>query len=176
MAALGVLLMARHAPLQARAATALPHMLDASDGTNSGELHAIHVLGAECGCSLRVLESLLSHPSHPNIRETIFWVSATGTDHGAQARAAALGYGFEVMQPHEATARTGLRAGPFLLLMDGSSVALYGGGYSERPRGPLYRDREILQLAMAGKKSAALPVFGCAFDDAFRRAVNPLNL
>lgn len=142
---------------------------------------AVHILYSTCGCSQVVLRHLLARgaAAQGGVVERIVAVDLAGlTDGGAalRARAAERGFLVDAVTAEQLRSTYHVEAAPLLLVMDGSGAIRYVGGYSERKRGPVLRDGEILRALAAGRPVAPLPVFGCAVSASLQATLDPLRI
>lgn len=142
--------------------------------TDGGRWAAVHILSTGCGCSRRVIESLLGRGPLFGVRERVVLVGA-GSD-GAEATLRARGFVTEALTPPALGLRYGVEAVPLLLVGDPAGDVRYVGGYTARKSGPVLRDVEIVSALRAGRGVSALPTFGCAVAERLRAALDPLRL
>jgi len=141
-------------------------------GAGSEPLALVHVLYAECRCSARVAEHLVSKPRPADVVEHVLLV---GEDEALAAKLST--HGFVVKKvSREELAAWGVEAAPLFVVVSAAGAVRYAGGYTERKQGLLPRDREIVGALREGRKAATLPIFGCAVSDGLERTVNPLRL
>ncbi len=133
---------------------------------------AVHVLGAECGCSQRIAEHLLDGARPPGVSEVVLLV---GHDEELSARLQKRMAVFEVT-PEELGRRFHIEAAPLLLAVDPAGTVRYSGGYTDRKRGPEIEDVKILSDLAHGREVKAIPVFGCAFGESLKKNLDPLGL
>jgi hypothetical protein len=126
---------------------------------------AVHVLYADCRCSQRIVDHLLTTERPHDWSEMVLWV-------GNQAPVSALEQHFDVRRVSMADlARFGIEAAPVLVAVDPAGHVRYAGGYSERKQGPVIDDLRILQATRDPDAVASLPVFGCAVSDRLKRQI-----
>jgi hypothetical protein len=171
MVALGAALLAKHAialpaPVEnARLSGALTELR--APGQSAGWM-SVHVLYAECRCSHRIVDHLLSSTRPAHFREVVLWV-------GNGAPSPALAERFDVRRIGSAElARYGIESAPLLLVVDPKSEVRYSGGYTTRKQGPMVADLRIMEEAQEGPL-AALPVFGCAVSERLNRLLPGLR-
>jgi hypothetical protein len=155
--------------------------LGAGPGVVQGRWSAHHVLYQSCGCSQRVLAHLLERRARPDLVETVVYVrdpsSSDVTERDSvSAKVRLVGFGFEASTPAELESRYAVESAPFLLVGDGSGGVRYAGGYTERSGSKQIEDIAIIDGLKAGRKMAALPVFGCAVSSRVQEAIDPLGL
>lgn len=138
-----------------------------------GVLLGVHVLYAECRCSRRIAESLVATKRPLGVAEHVVLV---GSDPSLLALFDGSRFTLHVTSAVELEARFHLTSAPLFFLADAQNRALYVGGYTERKQGPRPRDREIIEAALAGRRSAPLPVYGCAVAENLKSERNPLRL
>jgi hypothetical protein len=176
----GVYLMAGHVlalPTPDRGDARLLAVLAADSPADQGHWRALHFLDESCGCSQRILASLLARRPLSGLQERIVFVSRTleGTA-SARAAARAAGFGFEEVASEELEPRFGVEAVPMLVAVAPGNEARYTGGYTDRKQGPAIQDRSVLLRVMNGERLAALPVFGCAVSKRLAAELDPLRL
>ncbi len=170
MVVVGAGLLARHlvalpVPGDARLAASLEALRSAP---SRGRWLAVHVLYAECRCSQRIADHLLSTARPSDWSEMVLWV-------GAPPPPAALEERFDVRRMGSADlARYGIESAPLLLAADPQGHVRYAGGYTERKQGPVIDDLRILDAARRPELVASLPVFGCAVSDRLRGELRTL--
>jgi hypothetical protein len=166
MLALGAGLLAKH--MVALPAPAKDEKLAASlealrGPENRGRWLAVHALYADCRCSQRVVDHLVTTARPPDWSEIVLWV-------GNQPPSAALEKRFDVRRIGTADlGRYGIEAAPILVALDPAGHVRYSGGYTDRKQGPVIDDLRILEAARRPDIVASLPVFGCAVSDRLRR-------
>ncbi len=132
-----------------------------------------HVLYADCACSRRVLDHLVSSQRPADLSETLILVG----DHPEfEMRARRAQFSVLVLTPQELHARFGLVSAPLLLVMNRSGHLAYVGGYTERKQGFSIRDLEIIESVRAEATVAELPLFGCAVSRGLQDLIDPLGL
>ncbi len=141
----------------------------------AGKWLAVHFLYEECGCSARVLDSLLRHPAGKDVAERIVLVTDGSTHPPVERRARELGYGFVSLSRERATEQYQVQAVPVLAILSPTNALQYFGGY-QRKRGPVLEDRDLIRRARAGDAIPPLPTFGCAIGRRLAARANPLNL
>jgi hypothetical protein len=130
----------------------------------------VHILAADCGCSLKVMECLVRRRPIPSISEWVFVIRGADTL-PLEARLAAAGYAVRALSAENAS-RWGIRAVPLLTIEAPDGKLVYAGGYgSGRDGGQM-----ILSRVRAGAQQAPLPLFGCAVGHRLRRQVDPFAL
>ncbi|HZU84843.1 MAG TPA: hypothetical protein VE987_18055 [Polyangiaceae bacterium] len=170
MLLVGAGLLARHVvALPVPASDRLAASVDVLRSSASrGRWLAVHVLYAECRCSQRVADHLLSTARPTDWSEMVLWV-------GSPPPAAALDQRFDVRRIEAIDlARYGIESAPMLVAVDPGGRVRYAGGYSERKQGPVDDDLRILDAARRTALVASLPVFGCAVSDRLRRELRAL--
>ena len=135
---------------------------------------ALHVLYGECGCSQRVLATLLMRPPVHEVSERIVYIGTAG-DH-TESRARALGYAFDQVTREQLVERYHLESAPLLVVADPADRVRYVGGYTDRKQGEFVRDADVLSRLVEGHEVEALPTFGCAVSAKLQSAVDPLGL
>jgi hypothetical protein len=133
---------------------------------------AVHVLGAECGCSRRIAEHLLDGARPAGVSEVVLLV---GHDEELTAKLQGRMSVVEVT-PEELGRRFHIEAAPLLLAVDPAGTVRYSGGYTDRKRGPEIEDVKILADLTQGREVKTIPVFGCAFGESLKKNLDPLGL
>ena len=139
--------------------------------TGSG-WRAVHVLAKACGCSQRVLQSLLEHRADAETAETILFI---GDDPLTAQRARAAGFEFETLTAAQLESRYGVQGAPLLVVVSPQNAIVYSGGYAHTEGGPA-EDRLVLARAKAGQAVEPLPQFGCAVSRSLQKKLDPLAL
>jgi hypothetical protein len=134
---------------------------------------AVHVLYADCRCSQRIADHLLSSPRPADLLERVLLVGRS-----AELEDGLATHGLQVVlvEPEELAARYHILAVPMLVVAAPDGSIRYAGGYTTRKQGPDPRDVEIIASARAGRAMAALPLFGCAASRKLEKVLNPLGL
>jgi hypothetical protein len=135
-----------------------------------GRWVAVHVLYADCRCSLRIADHL-AHTARPDgWVEVVLWV-------GEPAPAADLRTRFDVRKTtSEELARLGVESAPLLVALDPEGHAHYAGGYTDRKQGPGIDDRRLLAAAQSSAFVPSFPVYGCAVSDRLRNELATLPM
>ncbi len=171
MVVLGAGLLARH--VVALPTPAPSAMLGASlrvlrNAQNQDRWLAVHVLYAECRCSQRIVDHLLSSARPGDWSETVLWIGHPDPSPLLEER-------FDVRRIGPADlARYGVESAPMLIALDPSGRVRYAGGYTERKQGPVIDDLRILRAAQRPDVVASLPVFGCAVSRRLQRLFSAL--
>lgn len=126
-----------------------------------GRWLAVHVLYAECRCSRRVTDHLLSSARPTDWSEIVLWVTAEESQALAAPAALRAAFDVRVVSPLQLS-RMGIEAAPLLALVDPQGVVRYAGGYTERKQGPDIEDLRLFAAARRAERLDALPLFGCA--------------
>jgi hypothetical protein len=166
MLALGAGLMAKHVvalPAPANAEKLAASLSAIRRPETRGSWLAVHVLYADCRCSQRVVEHLVTTERPHDWSEAVVWVGTDAPSTDLQKR-------FDIRRMSaEDLARFGIEAAPMLIALDPADHIRYAGGYSERKQGPVIDDLRILEDARHPEVLASLPVFGCAVSQRLRR-------
>ncbi len=133
---------------------------------------AVHVLGAECGCSRRIADHLLDGARPAGVTEVVLLV---GHDEELAAKLRGRMSVVEVTS-EELGRRFHIEAAPLLLAVDPAGTVRYSGGYTDRKRGPEIEDVKILADLTQGRDVKTIPVFGCAFGESLKKDLDPLGL
>jgi hypothetical protein len=135
-----------------------------------GRWVAVHVLYADCRCSLRIAEHL-AHSARPEgWVEVVLWVGEPGPAADLRTR-------FDVrLTSSEELARLGVESAPLLVALDPEGHAHYAGGYTERKQGPGIDDTRLLAAARSSAFVPGLPVYGCAVSDRLRNELASLPM
>jgi hypothetical protein len=137
----------------------------------SGRAHgwlAVHVMYAECRCSQRIVQHLVTTSRPAGWHELVLWV-------GEAPPSAELSRKFEVRRlDSDDLARLGIDAAPLLVALDPNDSVRYVGGYTERKQGPAIEDLRLLADAQRQSVTSSLPVFGCAVSERLKQALSIL--
>ncbi len=129
---------------------------------------AVHVMYAECRCSQRIVQHLVSTARPSGWQEVVLWV-------GDEAPDPTLERAFVVRRvSQEELALMGVESAPLLVVLDPRNEARYVGGYTERKQGPGIRDLQIFADAQKTGVLASLPVWGCAVSERLKSALAAL--
>lgn len=158
---------------EARDARLTAGILSVRTAPSEGRWLALHVINAECVCSKRVLEHLLSRKSGSFAIERVVLVDG---DQATAVRIRAAGYEFEALSGVALEARYGITGAPLMVVVDPTNAVRYLGGYSERNPTAKLRDEEIFGQLAKGETPATMPVFGCAISKNLQESVDPLGL
>jgi hypothetical protein len=132
-----------------------------------GRWLAVHVLYADCRCSQRIKDHLLSRSRPSDFAEIVLWVGG--------AIPADLAARFDVRRvAARDLASYGIEAAPLLVALDPEGHVRYAGGYTTRKQGPKIEDRELLEASRSATRPEALPLFGCAVSDRLKRELSNL--
>jgi hypothetical protein len=144
--------------------------------SEDGRWLVVHVLYEKCGCSSRVLEALLQHRPGDLAAERIVFVTDDGAPPEVERRARELGYGFVALSRDRLVQEYRLQSAPTLAILGPADALRYLGGYTERRRGPVLEDRNIIRRTVAGERVPPFPTLGCAVGRRLAARTNPLNL
>jgi hypothetical protein len=133
----------------------------------------LHVLAGRCGCSRRVLDTLVGRGPSAGIRERVVLVDGAPGD---RERALAAGFAVTPVSPDALSERYHLESAPLFAVADPAGRLRYLGGYTERKRGPVLRDGDIVRALRQGEAVEALPVLGCAVSRRLQRIADPLGV
>jgi hypothetical protein len=134
---------------------------------------AVHVLYAECRCSQRIAEHILSSSRPLDVTERVLLI---GRDPDLERRFAAHGLRVVLTDSTELGNRYHIAAVPLLVVVAPDDTVRYAGGYTLRKQGPDPQDLQLVADARAGRAPATLPVFGCAVSARLKSSLNPLGL
>lgn len=137
------------------------------------KLLAVHVLYAECRCSLRIAEHLQTTTRLRDVSEHVVLV---GQSDALRATLAARGFDVSTVNADELEATYAIEAVPLLVVVGPDGTVRYSGGYTTSKQGPAPRDREIIERARRRESTEPLPVFGCAASRALRDRLDPIGL
>ncbi len=132
----------------------------------------VHVVAKACGCSQRVLASLLERGPTTGFAERVLFI---GDDPATEQRLRATGFDFERVTAASLEATYDIRGAPLLVVIDPRNEVIYSGGYSSTQGGPL-RDALVLAEARVGRTVEPMPYFGCAVTPALQKQLDPLSL
>ena len=139
------------------------------DGTWS----TFHFLYADCPCSRRIFENLVTRSSHQDVNEQIVLV---GDAPELASRAKARGFHVDEVAPEELKVKYAVEAAPLLVVVDPRGRVRYCGGYTERKQGFEIKDTVIVSNLLAGEEVESLPVYGCAVSRSLQAVVDPLRI
>lgn len=140
-----------------------------------GRWLVVHVLDADCKCSLRVLEHLLEGNRPVGVAERVVLVAATPD--AEQVRAIrAHGFDLDVVTPEQLGDRYQVGAAPLLIITDPRDRVHYVGGYGPRKQSAALRDAAVITAVLAGASVDPLPTFGCAIGRSLQTKIDPLGL
>ncbi len=136
---------------------------------------AIHLLAADCGCSLSVARHLQSRGPLPGLTETIVIIGDAPEVHHAFRHTH---FAVETHDASRVEKDYGVIGGPWMLLFRPDGRLAYSGGYAPvRARdGIAFQDIAIWTRALSGETIPPLPAFGCATGEQLRKTLDPLNL
>jgi len=141
---------------------------------NAARFFAVHVLFAECRCSQRIAEHLLTSPRPPEVSEAVLLV---GENAALEASLRAKGFGVTRVDVDELDTRYHVKSVPILVVLAPDATVRYAGGYTTSKQGPDPRDLDIIARARTeGTLLKALPVFGCAVAEKLRSRLDPTGL
>ncbi len=175
MLVVGASLLARHAialPMAPAAELDTAVATLRSEG-DAGRWLAVHVLYAECRCSQRIAERLLSSIRPSDVVEQVLLV---GRDEDLERRLASRGFRVFTIDEDELARRFHIQAAPLFLVAAPNGSVRYAGGYTKTKQGLDLLDRDILAVVRAGRAVEPLPVLGCAVSRALKQDMNPLGL
>ncbi len=139
------------------------------------EWKAVHLLAADCGCSLSIARHLKSRGAQDGLAETVVLIGDA-----PDLRAVFGNTRFEVQSAEPAGVERdyGVVGGPWLLLFRPDGSVAYSGGYAPvRARdGVVFQDVAIWERIRSGQSVTALPAFGCATSEQLRQVLDPLHL
>lgn len=147
--------------------------LTALVATDERPFTAIHVLYAECRCSKRIADNLLTTLRPPSVNEHVLLV---GDDEPLRSALIAHGFPVTVVQASELESHYGIVSAPILIVANHAREVVYSGGYTDRKQALVARDRELIEAAVLGHALAPLPVFGCPVAERLARESNPLRI
>jgi hypothetical protein len=180
---LGGFLLARHLLTLPTPPAGDPSLVRAIAATRSpaerGRWLALHVLYDECGCSQRVLDSLLSGAPRTRLAgvvERVVYISDHAAPPVLAGALAARGFALDVVTPDQLGARYHLEAAPLLVVVAPDDTLRYLGGYTPRKQIADVRDVAIITLTRIGVHVAPLPTFGCAVSTTLRDQLDPLAI
>jgi len=147
------LLMGSHTPFAVRAS-------EPGLQLGTGQWQAIHILGSDCPCSIRVARHLASRPRLTGIEERIIQV---GEEPETEKLLQDAGWPVEHWPAERARDTYGAMSAPLLVMLDPEGKIRYSGGYAKRSDArDGFHDVEIGQALRAGSAVERLPAFGCA--------------
>ncbi|MGC4079504.1 MAG: hypothetical protein QM702_21180 [Rubrivivax sp.] len=122
-------------------------------------MSVVHVLYAQCRCSQRIVDHLVTSERPHGVVETVLLV---GDDDGAAARLVAHGFRVVTTTVDELGSRWRVTAVPLLVVIAPGGRVRYVGGYAARKQGPDPQDLAIIAIARGEGRLSSLPVYGCA--------------
>lgn len=134
---------------------------------------ALHVLYADCPCSIRIMKQVVQREPNEGIRERVVLIGEN--DELAQS-ARAKGYEVDCVTPAQLMEQYGLESAPMLVVLDPDRRPQYAGGYTSRKQGPDIQDTAIIEALLAGQNVESLPVYGCAVSNGLKSIVDPLGM
>lgn len=141
----------------------------------NGKRTVLHLIGADCQCSIKVVDHLAKRAPIKKINEKIIIV---GNGPELVKKLSAAGFVVEQMAADLAYDRYSLKSLPQMMIYDSKKV-IYSGGYSNK-RGPAneedYDDLKIINQFFQGISSESRPIFGCANGKEFRNQIDPFKL
>jgi hypothetical protein len=138
-----------------------------------GRWRLTHFLYADCRCSSRIAEHLVSDPRRADVIERVVWIGRLDAAHD---RLLARGYTVEALEPAELERRYGVSSAPLLTIESPEGALRYSGGYTSRKQGPVIEDLAILSHLEHGDEVASLPIFGCAISQSLKSRIDPIGL
>ncbi len=177
MAFVSAILLGRHVaplPRPARDDVALGKALEELHRPTDGRRwQAVHVLYAECRCSQRLADHLLTTVRPSDVDETVLLV---GQDVGLEGRLRARRFHVVRTSPVELATRWHVQAVPLFVVTDPDHVVRYVGGYTARKDGPAPQDLLILARSRTEGTIDVLPVYGCAVAADLREKLDPTGV
>lgn len=144
-----------------------------TSAADSGKFTVTHVLYAECRCSQRILDHLVTRRARSDVSERAVLVDAPPE---LAARLRAAGYRVEVTTPSELKAHYAIEAAPLLIVADPQQVVRYLGGYTRTRQALALHDLAIIDQVRRGAVADELPLLGCAVSRRLQRLLDPLGL
>ena len=137
--------------------------------------NAVHLLAADCGCSLSVARHLMSRGPRPGLSETVVIIGEAPELHAVFRDTH---FTVEPRTESQVEKDYGVVGGPWMLLFGPDKHLAYSGGYASlRARdGIAFQDIAIWTRALNGETVPSLPAFGCATVGQLRKTLDPLNL
>lgn len=135
------------------------------------EYFFVHVLGANCGCSKRVLAYLTERSAPALVQEKIILVEGSLPHEEKLLQA---GIEIEKITPEELKSKYGLESAPQFFVLNREGKTLYAGGYKKYEETD-FRDIEIFEGLKQGRSIASYPVFGCAFGKKLKDKMDPFK-
>ena len=134
---------------------------------------AVHVLYAQCRCSLRIFEHLFETSRPREIHEQILLV---GAHPEFERHAHERGFAVHVLTPSDLKRTYRIESAPLLLVLDPSNRIRYAGGYTDRKQGAAIRDLEIISQLAAEGSTETLPLFGCGVSKELQEFLDPIGI
>lgn len=167
----GAVLTSQHQPF--RISDKVPTALFRPSAT--GKWRVVHVLSGSCGCSQRVMQHLAQRHQWHDFEEEVTVID-DGTPYlpeSPQLLLAVQRDGFPVrhLRLEDLPRDARLYGVPMLVVASPSGQIAYAGGY-----GTPENDVNLLRSAHAGRRTAALPLLGCAVGRALQRKADPFQV
>lgn len=138
------------------------------------DIHAVHVMYTECGCSRRILDHLASRAPLEGTAETVLLV---GEDAEFEAAVRASGFTVIPVAQEALRERFHIEAAPLLVISDAQAQVRYLGGYTTRKRGYDIRDVALIAGVRDGASpSEELPLYGCATNRELQQTLDPIGV
>jgi hypothetical protein len=133
----------------------------------------LHFLFASCPCSRGVFDHLVSSDRPSGVTERLVLIDDDGS---WAAEAAHAGYEVEALTAEQLYETYNVESAPLFVVVDPEGSPRFVGGYTDRKRGPVYHDLDVIDALLAGATTPDLPLFGCAVSRQLQRSVDPMAL
>ena len=140
--------------------------------TTDAPLMAVHVLYADCECSRRIFDHLVTSKRPSNTEEVVLLV---GRAPDFETHAAARGLRIHRIKAPSLKQDYGIEAAPLLAVLSDQKTE-YLGGYTDRKQGPDIRDVEIIEALAENAAAKELPLFGCGVSAELQVLLDPLKV
>lgn len=130
-----------------------------SELVDQSEWTKLHFVNPECGCSERVVKSLLNRRPSKDVTEKVFIL---GNNEVWKKSLADKGYVTVMDSMDHYAEKYSISAVPQLVILNQKQEIFYAGGYSSK-RGPAgeIEDIEIFKEATSSKEVKERPIYGC---------------
>lgn len=141
--------------------------------TTTTDYTKLHFVNPDCGCSEKVVQSLIERKSRKDVVEKVFIL---GKNETWFKNLSAAGYDITVGDKDEFSSLYKITAVPQLIILNSEKKILYTGGYSSR-RGPasVVEDEQILKEVQLKQKTNERLIYGCVNGSEFQSKVDLLG-
>ena len=132
-----------------------------------------HFLYAQCGCSHRVIDYLMTRPTPEGAVDHVVLV---GEHEALELKIRARGIGLTKVSRDDLARRFDVQSAPLLAITDPQAQVRYVGGYTARKQGLDYRDLSLLEALRHQHRMEGLPLYGCGVSKALQAYLDPLGV